>query len=246
MPRLRSPLLDLVRLSWARRRGAGSPEVAVGLVAEPSEASVLAAVLSAEPLAVCPLSPVVVRPTGAAGSTPGGLAVALAGLVAEGVRLLLVGTPVTDGTERERRALAEVLDSAEAAGVPVVVPAGSGPAVLTGHRWVIPVASCSVSGRLSWFVEFEDAQRGLLAPGQDVPGPLGPASGNGIAAAWVAGTGALLWGMFPGASGAQVRAALSIGSLHAHRSGPPLLDAQRAVEFLERLAVAPSAWRATG
>ncbi|MGW5049703.1 hypothetical protein [Actinokineospora sp. NPDC004072] len=246
MPRLRSPLLDLVRLSAARRRGAGSPEVAVGLVAEPVEAGVLAAVLSAEPLAVCPLSPVLVRPTGVAGATPGGLAVAVSELVAEGVRVVLVGTPVTDGSERERRALVAALDAAAAAGVPVVVPAASGPAVLTGHGWVIPVASCSASGRLSWFVEFEDAQRGLLAPGQDVPGPMGPASGNGIAAALVAGTGALLCGMFPAASGAQVRAALLVGSLHAHRSGPPLLDAQRAVEFLERLAVAPAAWRATG
>ncbi|MGX7828260.1 hypothetical protein ACTG9Q_24525 [Actinokineospora sp. 24-640] len=206
----------------------------------------MAAVLSAEPLAVCPLSPVVVRPVGVAGATPGGLAVAVAGLVAEGVRIVLVGTPVTDGSERERRALVAAVDGAAAAGVPVVVPAAAGPVALTGHPWVIPVASCSLSGRLSWFVEFEDAQRGLLAPGQDVPGPWGPASGNGVAAALVAGAGALVWGMFPEAVGAQVRSALLIGSSHAHRSGPPLLDVQRAVEFLERLAVVPSAWRATG
>ncbi|GAA4409794.1 hypothetical protein GCM10023148_00560 [Actinokineospora soli] len=192
------------------------------------------------------MSPVVVRPVGAARATSGGLVVAVEGLLAEGVRVVLVGTPISDGSERERRALVAALDAAASAGVPVVVPAGSGPAELVGHAWVLPVASCSSSGRLSWFVEFEDAQRGLLAPGQDVPGPLGSASGNGLAAAVVAGAGALVWGMFPGASGAQVRSALLIGSLHAHRSGPPLLDVARAVEFLERLAVAPAAWRATG
>ncbi|MFC5288410.1 hypothetical protein ACFPM7_15215 [Actinokineospora guangxiensis] len=216
------------------------------MVAEPGEAGVLAAVLSAEPLALCPLSPVVVQPTGVAGASPGGLAVAVAALVADGARVVLVGTPIGDGHERERRDLVAVLDAAAAAGVIVVAAAGAGPVELLGHSWVVPVASCSGSGRLSWFVEFEDAQRGLLAPGEGVPGPMGVVSGNGVAAAVVAGAGALAWGMFPEATGAQVRSALLIGSVHVHRSGPPLLDVARAVEFLERLAVGRAAWRGTG
>lgn len=246
-PRRRSPLLDLVRLTGPRRRGDGAPEVGVGLVAAPREAAVLTSVLADDPLAICPRSPVLLRPTGPTGCTPGSLAVALGGLLDVGqARVLLVGAPVSDGTDAERRVLADCLTRAADRGVPVIAPTGSGPSALVRHPWVVPVASCSLSGRLSWFVDFDEVHHGLVAPGQDVPGPRGPVSGNGLAAAVVAGTAALLWSLFPAAEGAQVRAALLIGAVNAHRSGPPLLDAQRGYEFLARLASTPRAWSATG
>ncbi|WP_436498108.1 S8 family serine peptidase [Actinokineospora sp. HUAS TT18] len=223
----RAPQLDLVRLTSVRRRGAGSADVAVGLVATEDDITALAGVLAADPLSLCPLCPVLPRTLG------DDLVAPLADLLDGPTRVIVVGSA---GPEEEVPGLDETLDRAAEAGVLVVAPGGPLTA-LTCHPWVLPVVSCAPSGRVSWFVDLEEDPRGLLAPGEDLPGPTGPATGNGVAAALVAGAAALLWSLHPDATGHRIRAALSIGAVHARRSGPPLLDAERAHEFLARVVV---------
>ncbi|HVK23995.1 MAG TPA: hypothetical protein VM677_21795 [Actinokineospora sp.] len=223
--RVRSPLLDLVRLTPVQRRGAGSAGVALGLVSTDKDITALAGVLGADSLSICPLCPVLPR---TAEDDP---VDAIAELLDGPVRVIVLGT---SGPEDEVPGLTETLDRAAELGVLIVAPGGPLTA-LTAHPWVLPVVSCTASGRVSWFVDLEEEPRGLLAPGEDVPSPTGQATGNGVAAAVVAGTAALLWSLHPDATGHRIRAALSIGAVHARRSGPPLLDAERAHEFLTRV-----------
>ncbi|MGQ0837291.1 hypothetical protein [Actinokineospora sp.] len=224
---VRSPLLDLVRLTPVLRRGPGAGAVPMDLVATGPDAAVLASVLGPESLAICPLCPV-------RSVAPGELAATLGGLLDGSARVVIVGASTVSGTVHEGRLLDQTLDRAAELGVPVVAAAGPHPTTLTRHAWVVPVSSCTASGRVSWFVDLDHEPRGLLAPGEEVPGPHGPASGNGVAATVVAGAAALLWSLFPAATGGQVRSALLIGATHPRRWGPPLLDAERAYEFLAR------------
>lgn len=233
--RVRSPLLDLVRLPPVRRHGAGSPDVAIGLISGDDDITALAGVLSGDTLSISPLCPILPRTCADAGITPGELSIMLGDLLDGPANVITIGTglldPRGDRGLHERRVLAETLDRAAERGV-LIVAAGGPHTDLTTHPWVLPVSSCSPSGRVSWFVDLEDDPRGLLAPGEDLPGPTGPASGNGVAAALVAGTAALLLSLHPLAGGHRVRSALSIGATNPRRSGPPLLDATRAHEHL--------------
>jgi hypothetical protein len=228
----RSPLLDLVRLTSSRRRGAGSPAVAMGLVSTKDDAAVLAGVLGDDSLSICPLCPVLPHVCADGGSTPGDLAALIDDLLDGPARVIAVGTTILDSAGE--RSLIETLDRAAERGVLVTAAAQATPTAVTRHPWVLPVFSCAASGRASWFVDIDDDPRGLLAPGENVPHPGGLASGNSVAAAVVAGTAALLLSLFPQATGHQVRSALSIGAIHPRRIGPPLLDAERAFEFLSR------------
>ncbi|MGH3858565.1 hypothetical protein [Actinokineospora sp.] len=229
--RVRSPLLDLVRLPSVRRHGAGSPDIAIGLVSGDNDITALAGVLTGDALSVSPLCPILARGCAEAGATPGELSVILGELLDGPANVIAIGTGLLDGGTHERRVLAETLDRAAERGV-LIVAAGGPDTDLTTNSWVLPVSSCAASGRVSWFVDLEDDPRGLLAPGEDLPGPTGPASGNGVAAALVAGTAALLLSLHPLAGGHRVRSALSIGATNPRRSGPPLLDATRAHEHL--------------
>ncbi|SDI15564.1 hypothetical protein SAMN05192558_101383 [Actinokineospora alba] len=229
--RVRSPLLDLVRLPPVRRHGAGSPDIAIGLVSGDNDITALACVLTGDALSVSPLCPILPRSCPDAGVTPGELSVILGELLDGPANVIAIGTGLLDGGVHERRVLAETLDRAAERGV-LIFAAGGPHTDLTTHSWVLPVSSCAPSGRVSWFVDLEDEPRGLLAPGEDLPGPTGPASGNGVAATLVAGTAALLLSLHPLAGGHRVRSALSIGATNPRRSGPPLLDVTRAHEHL--------------
>ncbi|WP_146108063.1 hypothetical protein V5P93_003393 [Actinokineospora auranticolor] len=223
----RSPLLDLVRLTRVLR-GAGECEEPVEVIATPADTPYLCGVAGAAGLRICPLSPMRAHPLGQ-GRPPAELASALRAVTARVVlvSLTLGGGPV-DGL---RAALDDAADL-------LVVAASGPPSPLTAHPDVLPVRSCTPSGRPSWFVDLDedDDPRGLLAPGEDVPGPRGPATGNGVAAAVVAATAALLWSRFPTADARTVRAALRIGTTPTRRIGPPVLDAERSLEFLRQYA----------
>ncbi|GLZ37191.1 hypothetical protein [Actinokineospora sp. NBRC 105648] len=233
--RVRSPLLDLVRLTRVVRRPTTGTEP-VEVFATATDAPHLAAVGGSAALGICPDSPVRTRPL-APGSPPEDLAAALRARTA---RITLVSLPLGPGTEHRTRLLHEELDRASEHGT-LVIASGATPGPVAAHPWVLPVLSCAASGRASWFVDQEPGAepRGVFAPGEDVPGPLGPATGNGVAAAVVACTAALLWSLFPTARAAQLRSALLIGATNPRRSGPPLLDAERAHEFLARYAQTP-------
>ncbi|MBM7774599.1 subtilisin family serine protease [Actinokineospora baliensis] len=134
--------------------------------------------------------------------------------------------------EGDGQSLGAALDDMAGRGVLVVA---AGDTRVADHPWSIPVLSCTPSGRPSWFVDADPEARGLFAPGEEVPGPQGATTGNGVAAAVVAATAALLWTMFPCATAAQLRSALLIGTT-TRRGGPPLLDAERAHEQLAHYA----------
>jgi len=113
-----------------------------------------------------------------------------------------------------------------------------GSSVITGHPWVIPVAACNTQGRplAESNLGGSIGKRGLGAPGENITS-LGPNrepstfSGTSAAAPFVTGTIALLWSEFPGASAAQIKAA--VAQAHMPRRGtiaPPMLDARAAYQ----------------
>ncbi|WP_146241228.1 hypothetical protein [Actinokineospora spheciospongiae] len=249
-----SPLLDLVRLTRVLRLGEGSASVGVGVVAAAEEVPVLTGAVGRDGLAVGVRCPWRSRVVPARGCPPGELAVALREVLRGPSRVLVVASSARVGPRSHRVALTAALDAAAGRGVPVFAAAGTTRCAVTAHPWVVPVYSCSVTGRPSWFVEWaedseepvegfeedpvggdpEAAPRGLLAPGQEVPGPHGRATGNGVAAAVVAATAALLWSLAPSVPGSVLRSALLVGATTPRRWAPPLLDAQRAWEFVTR------------
>ncbi|RLK58642.1 hypothetical protein [Actinokineospora cianjurensis] len=221
--RVRSPLLDLVRLTRVVRWGSGAEPVEV--IATEADTPFLSGVGGEGGLAINPMSPVVTRAVGQA-RPPEELAEVLRAVTA---RIALVSLAVGEGDEHPLRA---ALDDTATRDILVVT---AGDTAVADHPWTIPVLSCTSSGRPSWFVDPDPDARGLFAPGEEVPGPQGPTTGNGVAAAVVAATAALLWSMFPTATAPQVRSALLIGTSH-RPSGPPLLDAERAHEQLAHYA----------
>ncbi len=231
----RSPWVDLVRLTRLIRRCGGSQPVSVGLAASFADAPVLAGVSGSAGLGIVPESPVRVW---GVGRGVGDVASAVRSMVAAEVGVVLVSAVARSAPRSHRVAVGAALDEAAAAGVPVVAAAGVSLCEVTEHPWVVPVFSCSVVGRPSWFAEWEDEDevpRGVLAPGEEVPGPLGAASGNGVAAAVVAGAVALLRTLEPGAPGGLVRSGVVVGAVESpYRAAPPLLDAERAWEFVRR------------
>ena len=143
---------------------------------------------------------------------------------------------LTNPALRPEHALTSALDRATANGVIVVAASGNhelvGGTSIVQHRWTIPVAACGVSGQPARYSNFGASvgRRGLLAPGV-APG----VDGTSAAAAWVAGTFALLRSIFPSAAARHVVNALT-GSKQARRSVvPPLLDGGAALARLAAL-----------
>ncbi|GAA2999927.1 hypothetical protein [Actinokineospora diospyrosa] len=221
--RVRSPLLDLVRLNRVVRWGQGAEPVEV--IATEADTPYLSGVGGSAGLSINPLSPVLTRPLGQA-RPPEDLAEVLRAVT---TRIALVSLAVGEGDEHPLHA---ALDDTAARDILVIT---AGDTSVADHPWSIPVLSCTPSGRPSWFVEPDPDARGLFAPGEEVPGPQGPTTGNGVAAAVVAATAALLWTLFPSATATQLRSALLIGTT-TRRVGPPLLDAERAHEQLAHYA----------
>jgi subtilisin family serine protease len=105
---------------------------------------------------------------------------------------------------------------------------------------VIPVAACDLRGRPLGQTNLGASigRRGLLAPGEQITslgagGESLTLSGTSAAKPFVTGAIALVWSLFPAATGAELRMAV----LHAHgrrraNVTPPLLDAFAAYQAL--------------
>ena len=77
-----------------------------------------------------------------------------------------------------------------------------------------------------------------MAPGDAVTSlgstdKMGTSSGTSAAASFVAGAIALLWSMFPPASTAEVKSAVTRAGLRRATVSPPLLDAWAACQLIQ-------------
>jgi subtilisin family serine protease len=220
-------------------------------------AGILSAKRGSPAPAICPGCPLLARPIfkeGAAekngalpSATPAELAKAIVKCIEAGARVLNLSAAFAQPSSRGERELEEALDYAARLGVIVVVAAGNqgtlGSSAITRHPWVIPVAACDLRGRPVGQTNLGSSvgRRGLLAPGEGVvslgaerePLSLG---GTSVAAPFVTGTIALLWSMFPTASAAEVKHAVTIGDPKRRRTTivPPLLDAWASYQTIAR------------
>src|SRR5262249_35517978 len=203
--------------------------------------------------AVCPDCTLLVCPVFAEAVTgnldspsaePEELAAAMLACIEAGARVVNLSLALIQSSPRAKRALSQALDHAARRGVLIVAAAGNqgavGSTIITAHQWVIPVGACDLRGKpLSESnLGHSIGRRGLLAPGEQItslgsegkPLTLG---GTSAAAPFVTGAIALVWSLFPRASGAELRLAI----LQAHARArptvtPPLLNAWAAYQTL--------------
>ncbi|MCS6859665.1 MAG: S8 family serine peptidase [Abditibacteriales bacterium] len=203
--------------------------------------------------AICPQCTLLVRPIFAESvsanavmpsAAPPELAEAIFETVEAGARVLNLSVALTLTSMSDECTVEESLNYAARRGVIVVTAAGNqgavGGSALTRHPHVIPVAACDRQGRPLYLSNLGRSigQRGVLAPGAGVTSvgadgqPL-TMSGTSAAAPFVTGTIALLWSLFPSATAAEVRWAVTAAS-KARRTTivPPLLDAWGAYQSL--------------
>ncbi len=204
---------------------------------------------------ICPNCTLLVRPIFAEAtqdigqipsSTPEELSIAIMNCIDAGVRLINLSVSLAQPSTRGERKLEEALDYAAMKGSIVVAASGNqgtiGSSAITRHPWVIPVVACDLQGRpiSQSNVGNSIGKRGLCAPGDNITslgaeGKMITLGGTSIAAPFVTGTIALLWSVFPSASAAEIKLAMTrtIGSQRT-TIVPPLLDAWTAYQEMKR------------
>ena len=177
---------------------------------------------------------------------PEELTAALIDCVAEGAHIVNLSAYLVRPDWRRQRELEQAINFAAQRRTMIVAAAGNlgtvQSSVITQHRWVIPVVSCDLEGHPSQSSTLSPSvgRRGLRAPGEGITslgsdGSLVASGGSSAAAAFVTGTIALLLSVFPKASVAEVKVAVTQN--FATRSTailPPLLDARAAYQSLKR------------
>jgi len=171
------------------------------------------------------------------------LAVAIVEVMDSGARMINLSIELAETTSRPQQPIDQALEQAARRGVIVVAAAGNqgmlGSSAITRHPWVIPVVACNNNGHVLALSNLGASigRNGLMAPGTDIaslaaPGGHAKFSGSSAAVPFVTGTVALLWSIFPRASGGELRLAIT-GSLARRRSvTPPLLNALAAYRTL--------------
>ena len=168
---------------------------------------------------------------------PDQLASAITETIDAGARILNLSLGLGTTSLSPAPRLRHALDYAFRKGVVVVAAAGNhgivGPVPLLSHPWVIPVVATDATGRVHGGsnVGISIGKRGLRAPGRAVwstssSGGHTQLTGTSVAAPFVSGAAALLWSLHPGASAADVRAALLQPGVSRRNLIPPLLDAE--------------------
>src|SRR6185295_12887496 len=181
--------------------------------------------------AICPDCTLLIRPvftettagsTQIPSATPQALSAAILECVEAGARCINLSLALAQPSAKGERELEQVLDLATKRGVIIVAAAGNqgilGSTAITRHSWVIPVIACDLNGR-----PISDSNlgssigtRGLSAPGEAVTslGAMGKPltfGGTSVAAPFVTGAIALLWSLFPRATAAHVKFAITQG-----------------------------------
>jgi len=203
--------------------------------------------------AICPNCSLLVRPIFAEtvsgkgempSATPEQLAGAIIGTIDAGARVLNLSAALGQPSTRGERDLEDALDYALKRGVMVVVAAGNqgtvGSSAITRHRWAIPVVACDRQGRPIRQSNLGNSigRRGLSAPGENVTslgaaGESYPSGGTSAATPFVTGAIALLWSLFPAATAAEVKSAMTQAATPRRNTiVPPLLDAWAAYQMM--------------
>jgi len=218
-------------------------------------AGILCARRGSQAPAICPACTLLVRPIFAEASsrvfqmpsaTPQELAKAIFDSIDAGAHIINLSAALSQPSSKGERHLEESLDRAAHRGVIVVVAAGNqgavGSSAITRHPWVIPVIACDRRGRPISYSNVGNSigRRGLSAPGEGITslafdGQLPSFGGTSAAAPFVTGALALLRSMFPNATAAALRLAIT-GASGPRRATvvPPLLNAWAAYQSLLR------------
>jgi subtilisin family serine protease len=211
-------------------------------------AGILAARRASAAPAICPDSPLLVRPVFAEVAAEGGpLAVpaevgaAIVDCVDAGARLINLSAAVGYPSVRVEARLRQALDFASKRGVLVVAAAGNqgtvGTSQITRHPGVLAVVAYDDSGRPSAHSNLGRTLglRGVGAPGRTTSlspdGATTVQSGTSVATAFVSGAAALLLALTGGARSSDLVYAL-VGGLRRRCVTPPLLDAAAAYRLL--------------
>ena len=219
-------------------------------------AGVLAAQRESFASAICPECTLLVRPIFEASSErvdglPSTKLAVLASAIFEcveaGARLLNLSVGVIQSTSSGQQELREALTYANQRGALIIAAAGNqgwiGGSLLTRFPATLPVVACDLSGRPLDYSNLgaSAGKRGIAAPGSALPslgigGKPFLLSGTSAATPLVTGTLALLWSLFPQATAAQLRYAIT-QTPQPRRSSivPPLLDAWYTYQFLQRI-----------
>ena len=216
-------------------------------------AGMLSAMPGAAAPAICPGCVLLVRPiffetiggtNEQPSANPAELGAAIFDCIRAGARVINLSLALVRRSPRVESILKSALDEAMMRGVVIVAAAGNqssiGSGEITGHPWVIPVAACDGNGLPYSYSNcgLSIGGRGLSAPGNGVASSgMGTQTralgGTSISAPFVTGTVALLWSMFPSATGQEVRSAVTLAGVQRRVSiVPPLLDAWTAYQVL--------------
>lgn len=218
-------------------------------------AGILSAKRGSAAPAICPNCTLLVRPIFSEtvqeggqmpSATPEELATAIIETVDAGARVMNLSIALAHPSSRGELKLEEALDYAAKRGVITVAASGNqgtiGSSAITRHPWIIPVVACDLQGRPVNLSNLGSSigRHGLCAPGDAVtslgaegkPLALG---GTSIAAPFVTGAIALLWSVFPSATAAEIKLAVtrSIG-LQRTSVVPPLLNAWAAYQVIAK------------
>jgi subtilisin family serine protease len=218
-------------------------------------AGILSAKRGSSAPAICPGCTLLIRPifaeaasenTQMPSATPQELAAAIMECVEAGAHIVNLSLALAQPSSKGERELEQALDHAVEHGVIIVAAAGNqgtlGSSAITRHTWVIPVVAYDLQGRPMNHSNLGGSigKRGLGAPGDQVTSlgaegkPL-TLAGTSVATPFVTGAIALLWSLFPTATAAQVKFAMTQAYV-ARRSTvvPPLLDAWAAYQVVRR------------
>lgn len=200
-------------------------------------------------LLVCSIFPENITGTAEGETTSGAscekLTEAIAYFIHAGVHLINLSLSLNRNGFKKEHDLKDVVDYAVAKGIIIVAAAGNegilSSSVLTGHPGVIPVVACDLNGRAvsGSNLGVSMAKTGLCAPGQKITGlraagGLKVFSGTSTAVPFVTGTMALLWSIFPSASGEALNFALTQHAKNRRSLVPPVLNAASSFEYLYR------------
>ena len=216
-------------------------------------AGILSAKRGSAAPAICPDCTLIVRPifpetTSANGqmpsATPEELAAAIIECVDAGAHVINLSAALANPSAKGERRLEEALGYCARRSVIVVAAAGNqaavGSSAITQHSWVIPVIASDLRGRPISYSNLGSSigRQGLSAPGERITslaidGHAPAFGGTSAAAPFVTGAIALLLSVFPNATAAAVKLAITIAAGTRRTTVvPPLLNAWAAYQAL--------------